>query len=146
MGMKVTKLHRAIAFKEEPILSNYIKGNIAKRIAARTSYEKQFYKLWNNALFGKFLQRVRVRLSLRMCFSGEQLEKYLMQSGLVDVIIYAKDLAAAQMQARMVNLNKPIAIGFSILELSKELMYRFYYEDVARHKSLECARVSGRRH
>jgi hypothetical protein len=141
MGMKVTKLHRAIVFTEEPILKPYIEGNIAKRVAARTAYEKNFYKLWNNALFGKFLQRVRDRLSLRMCFSGEQVEQYLASNGLVDIIIYGKDLAAAQMQAREVFLNRPIAIGTSILELSKELMYRFYYEQVATHHSLECARV-----
>ncbi|PAA91590.1 hypothetical protein BOX15_Mlig019950g3, partial [Macrostomum lignano] len=141
LGMRVTRVYRVIRFTERPILRYYIEHNIERRKVAKTEFERDFFKLLNNALFGKFLQRVRDRLNFRMCSEAEKLEKYVSREDFLDVVIYNESLAGVSLAPRRVALDKPIIIGAAILDIAKTLVYDFYYNHVQIHHSLASARV-----
>ena len=61
-GMIVEKIHEIISFKQSRWLEKYIRFNTQKRNRAKNDFEKVFFKLLNNAAFGKFLENVRNRL------------------------------------------------------------------------------------
>ena len=58
MGMRITNIHAVVKYKQASIFKNYIDGNSSKRQAATSEFEKDLYKLLNNALFGKTIKNV----------------------------------------------------------------------------------------
>ena len=64
MGMRVTHIHTIYRFKQNPWLAKYIDHNTQKRTKAKTNFEKDLYKLMNNAFFGKTMENVRDRVNL----------------------------------------------------------------------------------
>ena len=64
MGMKVTHIHTICRFKQSPWLAKYIDHNTQKRTKAKTNFEKDLYKIFNNAFFGKTMENVRDRVNL----------------------------------------------------------------------------------
>ena len=66
LGMKVTKIHKIYRFKQSLWLEKYINHNTQKRTKAKTNFEKDLYKLMNNAFFGKTMENVRKRVNLEI--------------------------------------------------------------------------------
>ena len=66
LGLKVTKVHHALAFDQSPWLKMYIDFNTQKRIAAESSFEKDFFKLMNNSVFGKTIKNLRKRVNISL--------------------------------------------------------------------------------
>jgi hypothetical protein len=113
------------------------------RRASKTTSEKSYYKDLSNALYGKFLENKRKRFNMQMCTTVKKLEKYLNDERLVNVYIYDTNLVGVHFRPKEVKLDNLIAVGAAVLDISKEIMYRFFFEHVQRHRSLSCARVLG---
>lgn len=138
-GLKVTKVHKAVTFHKEAWLAPYINFNTGKRAKAANDFEKDFYKLMNNAVFGKTMENLRNRVDIQFITKNEGWGKHgikndstvtkKLASPLYDGhIVYSENLAAVKMKKKALTLNKPIYAGMAILDLSKLHMYKFHYD------------------
>ena len=127
LGLKVTKIHRVLEFDQSPWLKPYIELNTEKRKVAKTDFEKDFFKLCINSMFGKTMENVRHRISVEMVLDDSKFKKKVAKPTFKRGQIIRDDLFAVQQQVATVNLNKPIYCGFAVLELSKRMMYDFHY-------------------
>jgi len=74
-GLKVTKIHRVIEFKQSKWLAPYINFNTEKRKLATTEFERNLYKLCNNAVFGKMCEDLRKRIDVRIVSHQPEAER-----------------------------------------------------------------------
>ena len=130
LGIKLTKIHRGITFVETDFMKPYIDLNTDMRSKGTTDFERDFYKLMNNSVFGKTMENVRNRVNVKLVTNEKALNKLVKKSNFRSVNIFHENLIAVHMEKTTVKLNKPIQIGMSILNLSKTLMYRFHYDYV----------------
>jgi hypothetical protein len=127
LGMKLKKIHRAVKFKQSNYLKDYIDFCTSKRAAAKTKFLVTLFKLMANAVFGKFLEDVTKHLDAHICGSAEDFLKYSAFMGYVGTYIISDALCIVYVKKKVVKIERPFFTGFSILELSKNYMYKSYY-------------------
>ena len=129
IGMKVTKIHTIYRFKQSLWLEKYINHNTQKRTKAKTNFEKDLYKLMNNAFFGKTMENVRERTNLEFIphTNIDQIIKRQSKLSFKGIVNHYSEFSIYKFDKEKVIFDKPIYLGFSVLELSKLLMYEFYY-------------------
>ena len=98
------------------------------RRAARSDFESDLAKLEANATFGKSIEQVRNRVNVRLIADSDKAMKAIAKTTFRHSEIVNADLVMVKGARTKVKLNKPIAVGFSILKISKFIMYRFYYD------------------
>ncbi|XP_063538051.1 uncharacterized protein LOC134747347 [Cydia strobilella] len=132
-GLNLTKVHRILKFKQTNWLKKYIDLNTTLRTSAETEFEKDFYKLMNNAVFGKTMENIEKRVDVYLLSQWESkdhikgIESYIARPEFHSISIFSESLAAVQLKKTSLLYNKPIYLGFCILDLSKTLMYDFHY-------------------
>ncbi|XP_039287836.1 uncharacterized protein LOC120352187 [Nilaparvata lugens] len=126
-GLKITKVHRGVRFEQEDFLAPYIMLNTRLRQQSKNKFEKNFFKLMNNAVFGKTMENVRKRVSMELVNDEKRLKKLIARPVYKDRIIFGENICAVTMHKEKVELNKPIYIGLTVLDISKTLMYEFHY-------------------
>ena len=130
LGLKLTKIHNIVSFNQKPWMKDYIDFNTEKRKHARNPFEKDFFKLMNNSVFGKTLENVRGRINFHLVNKDDPKKYYRLVNKPVfrkNPIIYNDSLVGIQLDKTCVTLNKPIYVGLSVLDISKNLMYEFNY-------------------
>ena len=127
LGLKLTKIHRALEFNQSPWLKTYIDFNTKKRAKAKNSFEKDFFKLMNNSVFGKTMENLRKRQDIKLVTDEENLLKWTSKPSFVSFKIFNEDLVAVHKMKTTLTLNRPAYVGMCILDLSKTLMYDFHY-------------------
>ena len=129
-GMVVDKLHEIISFKQSNWLEKYINFNTQKRNKTENDFEKDFYKLLINALYGKTMENVRNRLGLKFFKKGEykKIIKYQLKLTFNGIHKSYEDCDKYVFRKNEVLMDKPIYLGFAVLELSKLHMYETYYD------------------
>ena len=127
LGLKLTKIHRALEFDQSPWLKPYIDFNTKKRAGAKNSFEKDFFKLMNNSVFGKTMENLRKRQDIKLVTDKEKLAKWASRPSFVSSKIFNEDLVAVHKIKPTLTLNRPAYVGMCILDLSKTLMYDFHY-------------------
>jgi hypothetical protein len=128
LGMELTVIHRVLAFQQSPWLKAYIDFNTERRKHAANDFEKDFYKLMNNSVFGKTMEYLRKRVNVKLVNDKTKLTKLTARPSFDSFRIFSEDLAAVNMKKTKLYLNRPIYVGFTILDLSKVSMYQFHYE------------------
>ena len=128
--MVVEKIQEIISFKQSKWLGGYISFNTQKRNRAKNDFEKDFFKLLNNAAFGKFLENVRNRLGLELIKKGDIKKIIKQQSKLtfIDIQKSYENYDSYTFNKNEVVMDKAINVGFAILELSKIHMCETYYD------------------
>ena len=101
--------------------------NTALRTKATSNFEKDFFKLANNSVFGKTMENVRNRVDIKLVNDKEKFLKLASKPNYQSCTIFSEDLVAVHMKRTKLVLNKPIYLGMSILDISKNLMYDFHY-------------------
>ena len=136
LGVRVAKLHRAIRFKQAAIFKAYIDGNSEKRAAACSKFEKDYYKLKNNSLYGKTVENLKKRLNVRLCNNERKLVTYTSKAQFRRSMHIAEGLVAVLLNKEQVVLDRPSYIGQAVLDLSKLRMYELQYRDLARYRQM----------
>ena len=129
-GMIIDKVHNIISFKQNKWLEKYISFNTQKRNKAKNDFEKDFYNLLNNAFYGKTMENVRNRLKIKFIKKDDYREIIKQQSKLTFNGVHKsyENCDSYTFKQNEVLMDKPIYLGFSVLELSKLLMYETYYD------------------
>ena len=127
LGMKLKKIHRVLEFTQRPWMKRYIDFNTEKRTMAKNSFEKDFFKLMNNSVFGKTMENLRKRSNIKLETDPEHLLKLTRQPTYVSSKIFDENLVGVQTKNVRLVLDKPSYVGFCILDMSKTLMYDFHY-------------------
>ena len=127
LGLKLIKIHRRVKFNERTWLKDYIQLNTDLRTKGTTEFERDFFKLMNNSVFGKTMENIRNRIDVRLVTEEKELEKLVKKPNFDRINIFTGDLVAVHMKKTTIKLHKPIYLGMSILDLSKTLMYEFHY-------------------
>lgn len=135
MGCKVTKVHRVQHFKQSAWLKVFIDHCMAKRKVAKSDFEKNFWKLSCNAVYGRFLMNKRKHKNIVLSDKQKTLQKLvnkMPEDGNLPIEINGKGLYMVDMPKKQVTLDQPIYAGVAILHLSKWLMYDWYYNVLKR--------------
>ena len=129
-GMIIDKVHNIISFKQSRWLEKYISFNTQKRNKAKNDFEKDFYKLLNNTFYGKTMENVRNRLKIKFIKKDNHKQIIKQQSKLTFNGLHKSygNCDSYTFKQNEVLMDKPIHLGFSVLELSKLLMNENYYD------------------
>ena len=118
---------RAIEFKQSAWIKEYIDFNTRLRTAAANYFEKDFYKLMNNAVFGKTMENIRKHRNIKMVTNREASLKAVMKPNFKSGVRFGPSLMGCKMGKIKVVMNKPVYLGQAILDLSNIVMYEFHY-------------------
>ena len=102
--------------------------NTELRKVASNDFEKDFYKLMNNAVFGKTMENVRKHRDIKLVTTNKKRSKLVSEPNYHTMNYISKDLSIIEMKKTKIKMNKPIYLGLSILDISKILMYEFWYD------------------
>ena len=133
LGLKLTKIHRVLKFNQSPWLKPYIDFNTQKRTQSNITFEKEFFKLMNNSVFGKTMENIRKRVDVRLVTDKKKLLKMSAKPTYINSKIINENLVAVRKIKEVIYLNKPAYVGMCILDLSKTLMYDFHYNYIKQH-------------
>ena len=118
-GLKSKKVHRIIEFNQEAWLKPYIDMNTELRKLSKNDFEKDFFKLMNNAVFGKTMENIKKRRDIKLVTTDKRRNKLVSEPNYHTINYISEDLSIIEMNKTKVKMNKPIYLGLSILEISK---------------------------
>jgi hypothetical protein len=124
-GLIITKINRVLEFTQSDFMKSYIMKNTNERANARNEFEKDFYKLMNNSVYGKTMENVRNRINFKFITNEEQALRIRSKSKKFS--IFNENLVGLHLSKSSVLLNKPIFLGQCILDEAKLAMYDFHY-------------------
>ena len=136
MGLRVSKVHRVLRFKQQKWLEPYIRLNTQMRMQSTNKFQESFYKLMNNSCYGKTLESKRNRVNVKLARSREAVlqnsDKGLMKS----VNIFDENLVAITSRRGEIYWDTPTLVGACILDLAKFHMFEFHYKVSRLHQNL----------
>ena len=130
LGIKLIKVHRILKFKQLNWLKEYVEFNTKKRQESTDEFNKAFFKLLINCVYGKSMENIRKRINVKLINDSKEYLKCVSRPNFISQKIFDKKFIAVHRTKTVLTLNKPIYVGFCILELSKLLMYKFHYDYV----------------
>ena len=102
--------------------------NTELRKIAKNDFENDSFKLMNNTVFGKTMENVRKHRDIKLVITDKKRSKLVSEPNYHTMNYISEDLSIIEMKRTKVKMNKPIYLGLSILEISKLLMYGFWYD------------------
>ena len=127
-GLILKKVHRVIQFFQKAWLKPCIDMNTKLRKKAKNDFKKDFFKLMNNAVFGKTMENLRKHRYIKLVTTDKRRNRLVSEPNHHTTKWFSENLLAIGMKKTKVKMNKPIYLGLSILEISKILMYKFWYD------------------
>ena len=131
-GLVLEKIHRVIEFNQSASMIEYIDFNTKLRTEAKNDFEKDFYKLMNNAVFGKTMDNIRKHRDIKLVNNEEAYLRAVMHPNFKSGTLFGSNLMGCEMGKIKVVMNKPVYLGQAILDLSKIVMYELHYDYMKR--------------
>ena len=110
------------------MVKTYIDMNTKLRTEAKNDFNKDFFKLTNNAVLGKTMENVRKHKDIKLVTTDKRRNQLASEPNYHTTKYFSENLMAIEMKKTKVKMNKPIYLGMSILDISKTLMYEFWYD------------------
>ena len=134
-GVVLKKVHRVLMFSQTNWIQEYIAKNteLRRKCDPKDKFGKDFYKMLNNAFFGKTMENVRGRVKVVLVDSALKHQWQTSKPGFKRFTIINNNLVGVELVKPTIKLDRPIYVGFSILELSKLHMYNFHYNVVKKN-------------
>ena len=130
LGLKITKIHRVLAFTQEPWMKDFIDFNVSHRANARNEFEKMILKLFNNSVYGKTMEDIRKRVNVELITDSTLLKKRAAKPSFKSATRFNDNLVGVNCKICTVKFCKPIYTGFTVLDDSKVTMVNFHYNDM----------------
>ena len=131
-GMILKRVHRVLAFHQSAFLSSYIDVCTQNRQMAKSQFEMDLWKLCANAIYGKSMQNQRKQMNVRLIADPVKLKKALSKPNLQRTQIINDELVMVHGGRMKLTLNRPLYLGFAILDISKLIMYQFHYQYIVK--------------
>ena len=125
-GLILKKVHKVIQFNQKAWLKPYIDMNTKLKTEAKNDFEKDFFKLMNNPVFGKTMENVRKHRYIKLVTTDKRRNQLAPEPNYHTTKYFSENLMATEIKKIRVKMNKPIYLRMSILDISKILMYEFW--------------------
>ena len=109
-------------------MKKYIDKNTKLRSEAKNDFEKDFFKLMNNSVYGKTMENVRKHKEINLMTTDSERMKLVSESNYHTCKQFSEHLIAIEMKKTEIHMNKPVCVGQAVLDISKTLMYEFWYD------------------
>ena len=129
-GLKLKEVHRIIQFNQKEWLKVYIDMNTELRKEVENEFEKDFFKLMDNSVFGKTMENIRNHRDIKLVTSDKRRKRLVSEPNYHSHKKFSDHLMAIEMKKTRVKMTKPLYLGMSILNISKILMYEFWYNHI----------------
>ena len=137
LGLKIKTVYRVLSFTQSKWLEPYRAFNTAKRAQAKNAFEKDFFKLLNNSVFGKTMENVRKRVSVKFTTYEKQATKLASKPTFRCSNIIDENLVVVSNKRETILLDKPAYVGMCTLDMSKYLMFKFHYTFIKKSPQFE---------
>ena len=127
-GLILKKVHKVISFRQGAWLEPYITMNTELRTKANNEFEKDYYKLKNNSVYGKTMENIRKHRDIHLVTNDKKRSKLVSEPNYHATKCISKHLLVMEMKKHEIYMKKPVYLGQAILDISKTLMYKFWYE------------------
>ena len=127
LGLVVRKMHGVLQFTQNNWLTPYITLNSEKRQAASNKFEESFYKLMNNAVYGKNCESKRRRIKIELTRDARRTLTIVSKFEFEKFKVFGENMAALSSRPRKVYWDTPTIVGATILDLAKYYMHQFHY-------------------
>ena len=127
-GLVLEHIHRATGFSQSNWMRPYIDFNTQLRTLATNDFEKDFFKLLNNSVFGKMMENIRKHGNIKLVTNKAQYLKTVMKPNFKSGVLSGKKLMECEMGCIKVIMKEPVYLGQVILDLSNIVMYKFHYD------------------
>ena len=108
-------------------MKSYIDKNTKLRMESKNEFDKGFYKLMNNAVYGKTIENVRNHRDIKLVATNARRKQLVSQPNYHTCKRFSENLIAIELRKTKLYMNKPVYIGQAVLDISKTLMYTFFY-------------------
>ena len=136
-GLRLHRIHEVIEFDQTPWLKTYIDFNTQLRTATTNDFEKDFFKLMNNSVFGKMVENIRKHRDVKLVTTEEKYLHTVMKPNFQSGVLFGENLIGCEVGKIKVVMNKPVYLSQVILDLSKIVMYEFHYDHMVPKYGLE---------
>ena len=114
-------------------MKKYIDFNTEKRMIAANDFGKYLFKLMIISVYGKTMENLQKKINVRLVNNAKDILKCTSRPTYVTHKIFGKDYAAIHEIKTVLILQKPIYVGFTVLDLSKWKMYDFHYNFIQKN-------------
>ena len=122
------QVHKILEFKQRAWMKPYIDKNTKLRSESKNDFEKDFFKLMNNSVYGKTMENVRKQRDINLVTTNSEKRKLVSEPNYHTCKQFSENLMAIEMKKTKILMNKPVYVGQAVLDISKTLMYEFWYD------------------